>query len=66
MDDYVRVTAARVRTMAESDRFFNFFDLKKDDPSLRRSIEVAHTDIAARLRWIHDDTAAVRARLKDF
>ena len=31
MDDYVRVTAARVRTMAESDRFFNFFDLKKDD-----------------------------------
>lgn len=66
MDDYVRVTAVRVRTMAESDRFFNFFDLKKDDPSLRRSIEVAHTDIAARLRWIHDDTAAVQARLKDF
>lgn len=66
MDDYVRVTAARVRTMEQADKFFEFFDQKKDEPALRRSIEVAHVDIMARLRWINDDSASVHARLAEF
>ncbi len=66
MDDYVRVTAARVRNMKQADAFFDFFDQRKDDPALRRSIEVAHVDIMARLRWISDDSKAVHEHLKDF
>ena len=66
MDDYVRVTAARVRTMEQADRFFEFFDKKKDDPALKRSIEVAHVDIMARLRWIKDDAPSVQERLMRF
>ena len=66
LDDYIRVTAARVQNLAESKQFFTFFDEKQDDPALRRSIEVARVDISARLRWIHDDMASVQARLKNF
>lgn len=65
MDDYVRVAAARVRTMEQADRFFEFFDQKKDDNALKRSIEVAHVDIMARLRWIKDDAPSVHERLND-
>jgi len=65
MDDYVRVAAARVRTMEQADRFFEFFDSKKDDKALKRSIEVAHVDIMARLRWIKDDSPSVHERLKN-
>ena len=63
MDDYVRATASRVRTMEQADKFFEFFDQKKDDPALKRSIEVAHVDIMARLRWIKDDSPSVHDRL---
>ena len=66
MDDYVRVTAAKVRTMEQADQFFEFFDQKKDDPALKRSIEVAHVDIMARLRWINDDSKSVHDRLTRF
>ena len=66
MDDYVRVTAARIRTKEQADKFFEFFDKMKDDPALKRSIEVAHVDIKARLRWIADDSASVHEHLKDF
>lgn len=65
MDDYVRVAAARVRTMEQADRFFEFFDQKKDDNALKRSIEVAHVDIMARLRWIKDDAPSVHERLNN-
>ena len=63
MDDYVRVMAARVRTMEAAEKFFEFFDAKKDDPALKRSIEVAHVDIMARLRWMKDDAPSVHDRL---
>ncbi|MBP5511888.1 M1 family metallopeptidase [Candidatus Saccharibacteria bacterium] len=66
MDDYVRAMAARVRTMEQADKFFEFFDQKKDDKALRRSIEVAHVDIMARLRWIKDDAPSVHERLNKF
>ena len=65
MDDYVRIMAARVRTMEQADRFFEFFDKRKDDPTIRRSIEVAHVDIMARLRWIKDDAPSVHERLEN-
>jgi aminopeptidase N len=66
MDDYVRIAAAKVRTDEQAEKFFEFFDKKKDDPALKRSIEVAHVDIKARLRWIKDDSTSVRERLKKF
>ncbi len=65
MDDYVRIMAARVRTMEQADRFFEFFDKRKDDPTIKRSIEVAHVDIMARLRWIKDDAPSVHERLEN-
>ena len=65
MDDYVRAMAARVRTMEQADKFFDFFDQKRDDKALRRSIEVAHVDIMARLRWIKDDAPSVHERLNN-
>lgn len=64
LDDYVRIAAARVRTLDEADRFFEFFGQLSDDPALARSINVARTDINARLRWLKDDSAAVHERLK--
>ena len=66
MDDYVRVMAARVRTIEQSKKFFDFFGEKAEDPALKRSIEVAKVDIDARLRWIHDDEKSVHNRLKDY
>jgi aminopeptidase N len=63
MDDYVRVTAARVRTREQAERFFGFFDQMKEDPALKRSIEVAHVDIEAKLKWIESDAAEVHERL---
>ncbi len=66
MDDYVRVMAARVRTLDQADKFFEFFEPKKNEPALKRSIEVARVDIKARLRWIKDDMESVRKRLEIF
>lgn len=65
MDDYVKVMAARVRTIDEFKRFEEFFDPKRDDKSIARSIEVGKTDIQARLRWIHDDADGVHERLNN-
>jgi aminopeptidase N len=63
MEDYVRVTAACVRTREQAERFFWFFDQMKEDPVLKRSIEVAHVDIEAKLKWIESDAAEVHERL---
>jgi aminopeptidase N len=66
MDDYVRVTAACVRTREQAERFFRFFDQMKEDPALKRSIEVAHVDIEARIRWMEDDAPSVHERLEHY
>ena len=66
IDDYVRVAASRVRTEEQAKKFFDFFDKKKNDNALKRSISVAHVDIAARLRWIEDDSISVRERLANY
>jgi hypothetical protein len=66
MDDYVRVTAACVRTREQAERFFRFFDQMKEDPALKRSIEVAHVDIEARIRWMKDDAPSVHERLEHY
>ena len=64
VDDYVRIAAARIRTLDEAERFFEFFGQFADDPALARSIAVARTDINARLRWLKDDADAVHSRLQ--
>lgn len=63
LDDYLRVSAARIRDDEEAKRFFTFFDQKSSDPALARSIAVAHSDIAARLNWLATDAPAVHAYL---
>lgn len=62
-DYYLRVMANHVRTPAEAERFFNFFDPLSDQPALNRAIQIAHFDITARLNLIETDAAAVIQRL---
>ncbi|MDO4978668.1 MAG: M1 family metallopeptidase [Candidatus Saccharibacteria bacterium] len=63
MDDYIRIAAARIRSEEEKDRFFAFVEPKASDPALTRAIDMAKTDIMARLHWLESDTKAVRERL---
>lgn len=63
IDDYVRIGAARITDMSQSDKFFGFFDPKQDEPGLERSIKLAHQDVSARLRWILEDADGVHRRL---
>ena len=65
IDDYVRIGAARIVNMDQRDKYFEFFDPKREEPGLERSIELAHQDVAARLRWIQEDTEGVHRRLSE-
>lgn len=65
IEDYVRYASTLIRTSAEADKFYAFFDPKADDPVLSRSIKIAHTDIDARLRLIEHDTPAVERKLQE-
>ncbi|MBQ6394667.1 M1 family metallopeptidase [Candidatus Saccharibacteria bacterium] len=66
MSDYIRIAAARIRDMASATRFMEFVDPLAANPAFTRSIEVAKTDILARLRWIQEDEPAMHNRLDDF
>ena len=66
IDDYARISASRVRTREDADKFYQFFDQKKNDLALKRTIEVARFDIEARLTWIKNNTASVHDRLNRF
>lgn len=65
IDDYVRIGAARIVNMDQRDKYFEFFDPKRNEPGLERSIELAHQDVSARLRWIQEDTEGVHHRLSE-
>lgn len=64
IEDYPRYAAALIRTPAEADKFYAFFDPKASDPVLRRTITVAHVEIDSRLQLIADDTNGVQDKLK--
>lgn len=65
IEDYVRYASALIHTPEEAKKLYAFFDPKSDDPILRRSIKIAHTDIDARLRLIKHDTPAVERKLQE-
>ena len=66
IEDYPRYAASLIRTPEEAQRFYAFFDLKTDHPTLARTIKVAHTDIDTRLRLIATDAPAVQEYLAAF
>lgn len=63
IDDYVRVLAGSINTHSDADRFFQFFDNFKNQPALIRVLEVAHSDISARLQLIATDVFDVQTKL---
>lgn len=63
IDDYVRVLAGSINTHSDADRFFQFFDNFKNQPALIRVLEVAHSDIPARLQLIATDIFDVQTKL---
>ncbi len=65
-DDYIRAAAKYIRDDEHAERFFNFFDPMVENPVLTRVINVAHVDVAARIRWIQSDQGGIRSRLRAF
>lgn len=65
IEDYVRYTAGAIRTSAEAQQFYDFFDPLASNPILTRAIKTAHVEIDARLRLIAADTPGVEAKLKE-
>lgn len=63
-DDYPRLTATTIRTEQESGTFFDFFDPLATQPSLTRTIAVAHAEIDARLHLLKTDTPDVISKLR--
>lgn len=59
LDDYPRYTAASVRTEDEFKKYCEFFEPMSDEPALARAIEIGKNEIAARLKLIQKDQAAV-------
>ncbi len=65
IEDYPRYTANTLRTEAEAEKFYTFFDTKKDDPILKRTLEISHTEIDARLALIKSQSTEVDTKLKE-
>ena len=66
MDDYIRIAAARVRTEQEAERFYDFAKTIADQPAFKRSVEIARTAIAVRLRWLERDAPAIHDFLSKY
>lgn len=65
IESYPRAVASIIRTPAEAEKFFAFFDAHQDDSAINRTINMAHTEVSARLSLIADDTPAVTAKLAE-
>lgn len=63
IESYPRAISSTIRTPAEAEQFFTFFDSYQNDPALSRAIAMAHAEVAARLSLISDDTPAVTTKL---
>ncbi len=64
LEDYPRCTATQILTREEADQFFSFFDQHSSSPILKRTLQMARTDITARLRLIEKQSLAVQNKLK--
>ena len=64
IDSYPRYMAGVIRTSAEVEAFFEFFDQFKDQPVMARTLKIAHKEIDARLALITSDQKDVVEKLK--
>lgn len=64
VEDYPRYTAGTIKTQEESDKFFAFFEKMKEVPVLKRTLNIAETEITSRLKHIELDKRAVWNALK--
>lgn len=65
IEDYPRILSSVIRTESDAERFKSFFAKLIHKPVLTRAIEVANTEIDARLRLIKMDNTAVHSRLRE-
>ena len=63
LEDYPRYAASTIKTRAEADKFFVFFDQFKDNPVLARALVVAKTEVEAKINLIEQDQPAVYAKI---
>lgn len=62
-DDIARHSASVLAGKVWLDRYETFFEPKKSDPSLTRTITIGLTDLTARTDWIESDKSGVKAAL---
>lgn len=64
IEDYPRYVAGVLRTKDEAQKFYDFFDPLASNPILKRTIEIAHTEIDSRLALIKSQSADVAEKLQ--
>lgn len=62
-DDFARYSAGALLTRAELEEYRAYFDAKRDEPALTRTIDLGIREIAARVKLIERDRVAVIERL---
>jgi aminopeptidase N len=62
-DDFARYSAGALLTRAELEEYRAYFDAKRDEPALTRTIDLGIREIAARVELIERDRVAVIERL---
>ncbi len=65
LDAYPRYTANLIRTEEGFKAWQEFFEPMREDPALKRAIEIGEKEIAARLELIKNDREAVEKALKN-
>ena len=63
-DDFARYSAGALLTRAELEEYRAYFDAKRDEPALTRTIDLGIREIAARVELIERDRVAVIERLE--
>ena len=66
LDAYPRYTANVIRAEAGLEAWREFFEPMREDPALKRAIEIGEKEIVARLELIKNDQAGVFAELSKF
>lgn len=64
LEYYPRGIAGCITTPEEAKQFYEFFDGKKDDPALKRTLETARTSIDARLSLIASEGTSVQNKVQ--
>ncbi|MBQ6147678.1 M1 family metallopeptidase [Candidatus Saccharibacteria bacterium] len=59
LEDYPRLLASTIKTLAEKEKFFGFFDQHSENPVLKRTLKIAENEIDSRLKLIALDQKSV-------